>query len=1090
MVETGDTPLPDGKALDSVARPRWRKKAGLGVAGLAVLTLAGLWMERVALVRSLIDDELARLSLPARYRIDSVGPGGVVLSDVVVGDPRHPDLTVARVEAAIGLGALPWLTPGLARLTLESPHLQGRWRDGQLDLGSLNPLLQSSPGAAPFRLPDWSLVLRDGRASIDAGKGRVVVTAAGRGRLSGGFSGSLALATSDWRDSSCHLGPSTMAARIATRAGRARLEGPLLVAAGRCGALAWGPLRFDLLAQADGDFAGGTLGGALTGGQLSAPGVVAGGSHAGVDVAWHKGDSGGSVLGGRLSGGLDRVEGQDWRLQSLRLDGLVHARDSFAALDWRGTLDGDGLRHSVAIERALRDNEAAMRGTLVAPLLARLHQALERDEPRSHIHGDITLRRNPGQWSVVAPVLTVTGSGGRQMPLATITRAMVAGGGPAGPTLSGAFALAGRDWPALHGGVSSSAGGATRIALAMDDYRAGDAVVAVPALTVVAGRGTLDLHGALRLSGALPGGHVDDLTVPLDGGLGKSGPVFGRQCLRPRWTRLQLASLTLGPAAIDLCPGPGGLLRRGREGWQLAGTIRQVALSGTMAQDGAGPAPFRLDGGPVTLAWPGTSAAHNLRIARGSGETGDRVTLDLVEAVAGHGDPTGRFSGASARLAALPAEIAAASGVWGWRGGALAIDRAALRLSDRTRPARFAPVEVRDGQLEWRDGVITGEGQAFASDGKSALAHVTLRHDLASGRGHADVAVAGLTFAQAAKADEGAAKSGLQPADLTDFAKGVIANVDGTVTGSASLDWQGQSLTGTGTFTTKDLDFAAAFGPVKGLSGTLVFTDLPGLVTAPHQVFHVASVNPGIEVDDGTIDLQVLPQQVIRLNSAVWPFVGGRLLLEPTDLAMAVAEPRRFTVVIEGLDAARFLQHMDMSNIAATGIFDGRLPLVFDASGGRITGGALQSRGGGGSVSYVGALTYKDLSPIANYAFSALRAMDYRTMTIGMEGDLGGEVVTRVSFSGVRQGKGASRNFITRQLADLPIRFDINVRAQFYQLIMSMRSLYDASLLRDPRGLGLVDASGHALHPAPAQPVPAPAGSAAPIQSPASGNLP
>jgi hypothetical protein len=46
----------------------------------------------------------------------------------------------------------------------------------------------------------------------------------------------------------------------------------------------------------------------------------------------------------------------------------------------------------------------------------------------------------------------------------------------------------------------------------------------------------------------------------------------------------------------------------------------------------------------------------------------------------------------------------------------------------------------------------------------------------------------------------------------------------------------------------------------------------------------------------------------------------------------------------------------------------------------------------------------------------------------------------------------------------LPIRFDVNVRAQFYQLISSLRSLYDPSMVRDPRTLGLVDAQGRPLH--------------------------
>ena len=186
------------------------------------------------------------------------------------------------------------------------------------------------------------------------------------------------------------------------------------------------------------------------------------------------------------------------------------------------------------------------------------------------------------------------------------------------------------------------------------------------------------------------------------------------------------------------------------------------------------------------------------------------------------------------------------------------------------------------------------------------------------------------------------------------------------------------------------------------------------------------------------IDLELLAGQVLRLNGAVWPFLGGTLHLAPTDLRLTQPEARRFTLDIEGLDAAKFLERMEMANLSATGTFDGHLPLEFDANGGRIAGGALVSRPPGGTVSYVGALSYKDLSQMANFAFDALKSLDYTRMTIGMNGDLAGDVITNVSFDGIKQGSGTKQNFITRQVANLPLKFNINVRAPFYRLISSM----------------------------------------------------
>jgi hypothetical protein len=142
----------------------------------------------------------------------------------------------------------------------------------------------------------------------------------------------------------------------------------------------------------------------------------------------------------------------------------------------------------------------------------------------------------------------------------------------------------------------------------------------------------------------------------------------------------------------------------------------------------------------------------------------------------------------------------------------------------------------------------------------------------------------------------------------------------------------------------------------------------------------------------------------VQVNGAQWPFMGGRLSLEPTTLRFALAENRNFTLVIDGLDAAQFVSRMEMANISATGVFDGRLPVVFDANGG--TSWAVRSPRAGGNVSYVGALTYKDLSFMANYAFQALRSLDYKHMTIALRGDIAGDFVTQVQFGGVSQGRG------------------------------------------------------------------------------------
>ncbi len=300
----------------------------------------------------------------------------------------------------------------------------------------------------------------------------------------------------------------------------------------------------------------------------------------------------------------------------------------------------------------------------------------------------------------------------------------------------------------------------------------------------------------------------------------------------------------------------------------------------------------------------------------------------------------------------------------------------------------------------------------------------------------------------------------LQPDDLTQLAKGIVANVRGEVTGEGRIDWAADGgVTSSGMFSSEDLDFAAAFGPVRGASGTVEFSDLLNLTTAPGQKLRVASINPGVEVFDGEIEFQLRNGEVLAVAGGSWPFMGGRLNLRNVDLNLGADEERRYIFEIVGLDAAAFVSQMELENIAATGTFDGTVPIVFDAQGtGRIDTGVLVSRQPGGNISYVGELTYEDLSPIANFAFDALRSLDYSQMRVIMEGPLTGEIVTRVRFDGVSQGEGAKSNFITRRLAALPLQFRINIRAQFYQLLtqpqIALRSGCGARSARTRPALG------------------------------------
>jgi hypothetical protein len=573
----------------------------------------------------------------------------------------------------------------------------------------------------------------------------------------------------------------------------------------------------------------------------------------------------------------------------------------------------------------------------------------------------------------------------------------------------------------------------------------------------------------------LPNGFVEQLRLPVVGRWsGRGGLVLWPNCVTPRFGSLRYANLTLQGQSLRLCPGAGGaIVRTGGSGTIVAATTPRLALQGQL-----GRTPIRLVSGPVSFSALGAITARRVEVALGPSDTASRFVIAQVDGRIGREGLAGRFSDTDVRLNNVPLDIEEASGSWRFANGALALTDGAFRLLDRQENDRLNPLTAQGARLSLVDNRITATADLQEPETGRLVTQVDLRHDLARGTGLADLAVPGVLFDRV-----------LQPADLSRLALGVVANTRGVVTGTGRIDWNSAGVTSTGAFSSDKLDFAAAFGPVRGASGTVRFSDLLGLTTEPGQTLRVASINPGIEVNDGEIALALVGGRQLAVQGGRWPFLGGTLTMLPVDLRLGASEVRRYDFRIDGLDAARFIERFGVGNLSATGVFDGSLSIVFDQQGnGRVEDGLLVSRAPGGNLSYVGELAYKDLSPYGNFAFDALKSLDWQRMTIAMKGPLAGDIVTTARFDGVSQGAGARRNFITRKIAALPLRFVVNIQAPFARLITSLRSLYDPAFVRDPRELGLLQDDGTRFVPVtPA--LPAGEQPLRPIQDQASENM-
>jgi len=1015
-------------AEDQEERPRprsTRRRSRRRRAVVAVLLLGGagalsIWSERRPIARHFVDRELARRGVPARYRLAELGPGRQRLEGLVIGDPRSPDLTAdwVETETVIGLTSV-----RLAGFRAGGVRLRARvTADGRVTMGAVDRLLPP-PSGAPLRLPAVDLDLRDARMDLATPLGAAVVGLAGRGRLDRDFRGRATVKAARLGTADCRAGGVT--ARLAVRVADAapRLTGPVGAATLACAgvrAARPGAVVDARLSPAFDRWRGTAR---LAGGEVAGPGATAA-ALAGT-LAF---DGTAAATGGR---------GELW-LANARAGGASAARAG-AGGTWnvgRGGARFDGTLHAAAasVPAGLARRAGVLAGTPPGGPVLAAARAADAALARFDAAARVRFRSDADGPGLRADALDARA--------ATGARLRVAGGeglewrGGQGLRLAASLDLGGGGLPEVALRVRRAADGSVRGEGQAALPATADASLGLEAVRFASGAGGGTLDATVRLSGPFAGGRVDGLVLPVRSTWNdRGGWQVGPDCAAAAFRRLRASGLDLAPGRLTLCPLDGALLRG--EGTRVTGGARlgPVRLAGRL---GASPLELAAAAGGEVRVAGGAFALTGVAARLGPAERRSRLDVgELTGRLAG--GPGGAFRGLGGQIGAVPLVLSDGAGDWRLEGGRLMLT-GRLRVADAGAPARFEPMAVPDARLTLADGRVAAAGALTEPSSGTKVADVRIAHVLASGEGTADLTVPGLVFGDV-----------LQPERLTRLTYGVIADVRGRVEGSGRIAWGPAGVSSTGAFRTAGLDFAAAVGPVTGVAGEIRFTDLLALESAPGQVATVASVNPGVPVTDGRIVYRTLKDARVDVASGRWPFAGGTLVLEPTLLDFAADRERRMTFRVAGVGAREFLQQFDFENIDATGVFDGVLPMVFDANGGRIEAGSLKVRDGGGTISYAGELGRRQLGFWGDLAFQSLRSLRYRSLAVEMNGPLAGEMVTDVRFAGVSQGAGVRSPFpvglLVRRLQRLPLVFNVRIKAPFRGLLDSVQGFYDPSRL-------------------------------------------
>jgi hypothetical protein len=1017
---------------DEVAQPaRARRRIGVAAAlagGVALAGLLAVWAERKPIVAHFVDRKLAEAHVPASYKLTAIGPFVQRLEDVRIGDPAEPDLIAKSVVLQLGYGLH---GPYLQAVEADGVRLNARVVNGQVSLGAIDRLLPKTSGSQPLALPDMNVNVHDTSIALDTPAGVVGAMVEGIGNLQDGFHGTLTAQAPLLSGGGCAIRGMSALVDVKIQGKRPTLAGPVTLAALACPRTgrAFGPGKavIDVRLATSLDHGEGGVSLAGFGGRL---GSARFDSVSGLITA----SGGAKQLDGATGITLTNLSAPDGHAAKALLGGRFRYLPGSAGL----VFNGDAALHNAALgdgrRKALLGAMASLDGSPADALARKFGAAADRLLTDANVAAHLSLLAGgPEGAALTVRTLALAGRDGAFLKM----RDEGAGFGWSSRTgawrADGHIVAGGGGLPGLDIRLAQAVAGAPMDGIVkLDPYAAGSARLALtPVRFSVSGKGTR-FETVMTFDGPLPAGQVTGLSLPISGHLdSRGGFAIGEGCVPVSIKSARTGGMSLDPARATLC-GIGGAPIVAKP---AGGTLRYGAVGNNLRLTGhSGESPLLVAADHTEISAAGVSATH-LAVRIGKDDSLTRLDVATLDGRYKGGVLSGPFGGASAQIGHVPLLLDKMAGEWEFADGALVLN-GGLTVSDAIATPRFEPLVARDATLRFGEGEIDAAARLREPRSDAAISDVDVHHDLSSGGGYATLDVPGIAFIP----------KGLQPEALTPLTLGVIANVNGTVVGQGRIDWDAKGVTSTGDFHTDGTDLAAAFGPVSKIVGAIHFSDLLAMATPPHQEATITEVNPGIAVSNGVVHYQLLPQQKVKVEDAHWPFAGGTLDLEPTLLSFEQSAQRHLTFRVEGLSAGEFVQQLDFPNISASGTFDGTLPMIFDQAGGRIEGGYLKARPGGGDLAYVGELTSAQLGTMGKLAFDALKKIRYQSLAITLDGRLDGEIVSGVKFDGVRQATG-EKSMVARMIANLPFRFNITIRAPFRGLMGSARAFVDPSVL-------------------------------------------
>jgi hypothetical protein len=177
--------------------------------------------------------------------------------------------------------------------------------------------------------------------------------------------------------------------------------------------------------------------------------------------------------------------------------------------------------------------------------------------------------------------------------------------------------------------------------------------------------------------------------------------------------------------------------------------------------------------------------------------------------------------------------------------------------------------------------------------------------------------------------------------------------------------------------------------------------DLMRLRSDPGQTITIDKVTLGLPFEKGTVKFRLDGYDVVHLEGAEWPFVGGFIRLRPADFRFGV-ETNRIVAQAVDWDLTKIVEFFKIPDVRIDGVVNGDIPVVFSTGSARIDNARLVASEKGGVIQYAGstgeAASQSDSN--AKMLFDALKDFRYRVLEMGLDGDLAGRLKLSLKLEG------------------------------------------------------------------------------------------